>query len=338
MIIKSLSLLTSVSVTLFAALSSSTNYNLNNYSIGPGGTNNSTSTTYSGQATVGVQSNATSSSSNYTSKNGSIGAQQLNIPGAPTLSLVSTTYMTVKINTSNNPSDTVYSIAVSTNGFSTTSYMQADGTINSTAVYQTYSAWGSGTGTVMVGLSSATTYSVKVDAKQGQFTNTAYSAVASATTITPSVTFSVSPNTLSMSNLIPGSPVTSPNISFSFATNAANGGSVYVSGQNGGLNSSTQSYTIAGYTGNLSGQSEGFGVQAGSASQSSGGPFTVASPYNGTGNTVGAETSTPTQMIYSNAAITGGTANANVQAITSSGTPTSTDYQEVLTFLAAASF
>jgi hypothetical protein len=336
------SLVLGLGLSFFAAFSSSTSYKLNNYSVGPGGTNNASSSTYSLQGSVGEQANGTASSTTYTSKSGSIQTEQINVPLAPTLSNGSNTYyneLNCIINTGNDPSDSTYAIAVSTNNFATTSYVQSDGTLNSSAVYQTYTTWGGASGVFIIGLTPSTTYEVKVAAKEGQFTNTEYGAYATASTVaSSSITFSVSPNSTSMGNLPPGSVVTSSNLSFNFATSATNGGNIYVSGQNNGLYGTTESHTIAAYSGNLSGQSEGFGVQATSPSQSSGGPLSTNSPFNGSGNTVGAESTVPQVMLTTSSPIVGGTANANMQAKASSSTPAGNDYQEVLTFIASASF
>lgn len=327
---------------LFAAFSTSTNYQLNSYGIGSGGSSNSSSSTYRLQASVGEQANGSTASSNNTANNGSVQTEQLNVPPAPTLSNGSNTYynkLNIIVNSGGNPTDTTYAIAASTNNFTTTNYVQADGTLSTSPVYQTAATWNnSGAGTFMIGLSTSTSYEVKVAAKQGQFTNTTYGAFATASTVTPSITFSVSPNSTSLGSLLAGSVVTSSNLSFSFATNGGSGGNVYVSGQNGGLLSTLQSHTIAAFTGNLAGQSEGFGVQATNPSQTSGGPLTTVSPFNGTSNTVGAESTVPKAMLTTNAPVAGGTANANMQAIVSKTTAPSADYQEVLTFIASASF
>lgn len=327
----------------FAVFSSSSTYQLQSYGVGPGGTNSSASTTYTAQGSVGEQTNGSTAGTTYTANNGSIQAEQLNVPPAPTLSNGSNTYynqLNFIINTGGNPSDTTFAVATSTtSNFSTTSYVQADGTLNSTPVYQTYAAWGSGVGAFMIGLTPSTTYYVKVAAKQGLFTNTAYGVAANAATVAASsTTFSVSPNNISLGSLLPGSVTTSANLSFNFTTGAASGGAVYVSGANSGLLSTLYGYLIPAYTGNLASQSEGFGVQATNPSQTSGGPLAKASPFNGTGNTVGAVSNVPQQMLVTPAPIVSGTANANVQAISSSTTTASSDYQEILTFIAAGSF
>jgi hypothetical protein len=327
---------------LFAAFSSSSSYKLYSYTVGPGGSNSTSSTTYKAQTTVGEQANNSTSSTNYSAKNGSIQTEQINVPGAPTLSNGSNTYydeLNFIINTSSDPTDTTYSVAVSTtSGFTSTSYVQSNGTLGGSPVYQTYTAWGGGSGNFMTGLAVNTTYYVKVDAKQGLFTNTEYGAYASIATVNPSITFSVSPTSYNLGTFPTRTIETSTNLSFTFATNATSGGNVYVSGLNGGFKSTIFSYLIAAVSANLTSQTQGFGVQGTNPAQTSGGPLSVDSPYNGTGNTVGTESSTPAQIFSSANPIVGGTANANVQVKAAATAPASNDYQEVLTFVASASF
>jgi hypothetical protein len=218
---------------ILATFSHSTNYGLQNYSIGPGATDTTHSTTYYAQGTVGEQANGKSSGSTKTANNGSVQTEQLNIPPAPTLSNGSNTYYNMLgliIATGGNPTDTTYAVAISTNNFTTTNYVQANGTIGGSAVYQTYTAWGGASGSDIIDLSPSTSYEVKVAAKEGQFTNTEYGAYASASTVSPSTTFSITPNSLTLSSLLPGSVITSSAMSIGFATNADSGGAVYVSG------------------------------------------------------------------------------------------------------------
>ena len=78
---------------------------------------------------------------------------------------------------------------------------------------------------------------------------------------------------------------------------------------------------------------------AANVDQTSGGPLTTVSPYNGTSHTVGAESSTAfAQMFATSAAIAGGTATANVQVKAPGTAPAANDYNEVFTFIASASF
>ena len=330
-----------LSVAIFAALPASNTYKLNNYSVGPGGTNSASSSTYKAQGNVGEQANGSTSGTTYTSKNGAIQAEQLNVPPAPTLDTGSNTYynkLGLTINTGSNPSDATYSVAISTNNFVTTNYVQADGTVAASPVYQQYSAWGGAGGTFIVGLAPSTSYKVKVDAKQGMFTNTAYGAAATAATVAPTLSFSVSPNSSSFSSILPNTIATSSNMTFGFSTNGASGGNVYVRGSNGGFKSPSQGYLVSAVSANLSSQSQGFGIQAANATQTSGGPLSSVSPFNGTGNTVGAESTTFARMFTSPAAISGGSATANVQVKVNISAPAVSDYGETFTFIASASF
>src|SRR5579884_2667426 len=192
---------------ILAAFSSGNTYQLKSYSLGAGGgTNNSSSNTYTVQGSLGEQTNNTAAGSTYTGNNSSIQTEQINVPGAPTLSNNGGTYynqLNCVISTSNDPSDTTYAIAVSTNSFVTTNYVQANGTLGASAVYQTYSTWGGSSGFQMTGLSAGTTYQVKVAAKQGMFTNTAYGPVASQATASPTLSFSVSPNSYGLGSFLP---------------------------------------------------------------------------------------------------------------------------------------
>ncbi len=332
----------SLGTLLFASFSSSSTYQLNSYSVGPGGTNSAGSSTYKLQGSTGEQANGSAAGSTDTAGNGSVQTEQLNVPPAPTLSNGSGAYynkLQLTINVGNDTaSDITFAIAVSTDNFVTTNYVQADGTLNISPVYQTYASWGGSSGSFITGLAASTTYKAKVAAKQGLFTNTEFGAVATQSTAAPSITFSVSPNSLTLSTLLPGSVITSSNLALSLDTNGASGGGVYVSGLNTGLTSQRVSYTIPAFSGNLALQPQGFGVQATSPSQSSGGPLSRVSPFDGSANTVGAESTTPQSMLSSPAAIAGGSANANAQAKASSNTPASPDYSETLTFTAAANF
>lgn len=338
---------------VFAALSQSTNYNLNSYSVGPAGTSNSHSTNYYTQSTGGETSGSTATSSTKSGTSGNVQAEQLAVPQAPTVSNGSGVYynhLLVTLNdnagTSNYPSDVTFSIGVSTVNCFTSSciqsggvqFVQTGGTLGTSQFYQSYSAWGSGSGTNVTGLASSTTYYVAVAAMQGSFTNTEYGASASAATAAPSVTFSVSPNSLSFSGLFPGTVYTSSTVTFGLASNAVYGATIYNAGTNGGLFSSTKSNTIPATTGNLASSGHGFGLQGTGTSQTSGGPLSILSPYNGSSNTVGTESTSYTPIFASSAALVGGSATMNMQAKASSTDPASNDYHETMTFLAAASF
>lgn len=327
---------------LFGALSSSTNYKLNDYSVGGGGTGATSSANYTAQGSVSETAGAKTSSTNYAVKSGSIEARQAYVPAAPTLSNGSGTYynkLNFIINTSSNPSDATYSVAVSTtSNFLVTNYVQASGALGSTPVYQTYAAWGGASGTMATGLLPNTTYYFKVNASQGKYTVTGYGPSANVATVSPSISFSLSPSTMNMGSLTSGSVISSPsNISLTFATNAGSGGTIYMAGSSTGLRSATSSnYTIAVSppSGDLSSLSEGFGLQNVTPSS----PMVSQSPYNGGGNVVGAIYTTFQPIYSATGSVSSGTSTSVLKAKASITTPASTDYTNTLTFIASASY
>jgi hypothetical protein len=326
---------------LFASFSSSSTYSLKTYGLGAGGTNSAASTTYNAQASAGDVGTGNSSSTTYATHNGPINTEQLNLPPAPTLNTGGGTYynqMGVTVLTGGNPTDSTYAIAFSPSPYSTTYYVQSNDTLGSSEYYQSYSAWGSGSGTTVIALTPATTYEVSVAAMQGKFTNTNFGSYSTGSTTTPSITFSVSPNTMALGSLTSGTVITSSNITFGLTTNADSGGKVYVQGQYAGLHSALRSYTINAVTGNLSSLGEGFGVQGTVASQTSGGPFTIAAAFNLSANNVAAATTTLQPIFTTSYAVVNGSGTAVLKAKSATSDPPSTDYSETLTFIAAASF
>lgn len=344
MVIKGLYGLIASGMVLFGAVSSSTNYNLNDYSVGGGGSGQTSSTNFKAQASVSETAGGKTNSTNFAVKSGSIEARQANVPGAPTLSNGGGTYydhLNFIVNTANNPSDAQYSVAVSTtSNFTVTNYVQADGTLNSTPVYQTYAQWGSGSGTDALGLSGATTYYFKVNASQGTFTQSAYGPSANIATVAAAATisFSLTPSSMNMGSLLTNTIVTSPsNISLTFATNASTGGTVYMAGSDVGLKSTSSGNYMIQTTppsGDLSSLSEGFGFQNVTPSS----PMTSQSPYNGSGNVVGAIYTSFKPVLSSTSSVSSGTSTANLKAKASYNAPAATDYTDTLTFIAAASY
>jgi hypothetical protein len=327
---------------LFAALSSSSNYKLNTYNISSGGTNTSSSSSYKLNGNAGGISGSPSPSSTKTGLPGVIQAQQANVPAAPTLSNGGNTYynkLGVTLNIGGDPTDYTYAIAVSTDNFATiTKYVQADGTLGASQVYQSYTTWGGASGTTIIGLLPNTSYQVKAGSMQGNFTASLFGPSATLSTVNPSLTFTLSPNILSFTSLLAGTVVTSSAITTTFATNAASGGSVYIAGQNNGLTSANTSFTIPAISNDITAQSTGFGAQGSTVSQTSGGPLAFASPFNGTSGNIGAPATTYKPLILATTPVVGGSATTVLKAKSSNVTPASQDYQEVLTFIASASY
>lgn len=334
-------------------IGASTNYKLDSLEFGAAG-GAGQSANYYQETVLGEAVADTGQSPNFKIGEGLLFAQQSN---APTLTIQNTSNwynkLKITINTQNNPSDTKYVIAVSTDNFATTQYVQSDNTIGATLGpedIRTYASFGGASGFNVIGLSPNTTYYVKAKAQQGKFTESPYGPVVSAATSQVSLDFDIDvassdsetapPYTLSLGSLTLGSVTTASNkIWVDLDTNADYGGYVYVYSSNGGLKSSALNYTITSATADLSSVNSGFGIQNSSITQSGGGPFTVLSPYNGTSNNVGVVDTTIRETLHtSSSPITAGRASFLVKAKASTTTPAATDYSETITLIASASF
>lgn len=337
-------------VLLFAAAPTSTNYTLKTYNIGSGGST-STSTNYGLQAGTGSQSGSTQSSTSYKARSDGRGVMNANVPPAPTFTNPANYYDRLKLvlATGNNPSDTKYLIAVSNDGFATTKYVQTDNSLGASqaiANYQTYSTWGGASGFLIVGLSSSTTYQVKVKALQGKYTGSAFGPTASAATVAPSVSFSLTttltstpPFAVTFTGLTAGTVTNgSADGLIGLTTNANNGGLVYIKDSANGLYSTLANTTITSATADLSSASSGYGAQVTATSQSSGGPLSSQSPFNGTSNNVGALTTSFQPFLSTSAPVTGGSATVRLKAKTASLTPSAPDYGDTLTIVASMNF
>jgi hypothetical protein len=338
----------------FLAMPASTNYQLKDYGFGNGGEDNMTSTNYSMEANAGEIGGEKLTGSSYGGGAGFLYANQTSVPIAPTFDNPNNYYnkLRIIINTSGNPSDTKYAIAISTDNFITTKYVQSDNTVGAALGmedYQTYAAWGSGMGTLIIGLLPNTTYKAKVKAIQGKFTETGFGPVATAATINPTLSFDIDvsatnskttpPFNISFANLMANSVYDSPEkIWVDFSTNGETGGKVYVIAQNGGLLSSSKSYTINSVSGNLAVLSQGFGAQGSSVAQSAGGPLTIAALYNQTGDTVGIADASVREIFSSTASIANGRGSFLLKAKSSAVTPAANDYSETFTIIASGSF
>lgn len=333
----------------FATTPSSTNYNLKTYDLGSGG-GTSSSTNYNLNSISGTQAGS-GSSANYSANGGLMPTQNANVPTAPNFTNPDTSYNRLKlvINTANNPSDTKYAIAISSDNFVTTRYVKNDNSIGDSLTisdYQTYSGWGGASGIWVTGLIPLTTYKVKVKAIQGKLSETGYGPVAQAATDIPSITFSVAtsvsgtpPFNVGFNSLIPNT-VVSANADpiLGLTTNAMFGGKVYIYDVNSGLKSNESSYTINSVTTDLASANMGYGAQVVSASQASGGPFEAISPYNNGGDNIGFISNVPQPILSTSAPINTGTSTIRLKAKTDNTVPAATDYSDTITFVAAMLF
>ena len=98
-----------------------------------------------------------------------------NVPAAPTVDGAIATSLDVTVNENSNPASTEFCIYETSNA----KFVQANGTLNTSEVWQTAVAWGTIT---LNGLSTGVTYTFKVKARNGDNVETAYGSEASATT------------------------------------------------------------------------------------------------------------------------------------------------------------
>ncbi len=343
-----------IGASLLFAMPASTNYQLKDFGYGGGGVANGASSNYALEGIAGEQNATRLDGATYDLGPGLQFTNQANVPPAPTFTNPSSYYnkLALTLTTGDNPTDTLFAIAISTDNFVTTNYVQSDNTVGATLGledYQTYSAWGGGSGFTIIGLAASTTYKVKVKAWQGKFTETGYGPEASAATVGSQLTFDIDvsasntetgpPYVTNIGDLVAGAVTDSPEkIWVDFDTNAESGGRVYVVANNAGLQSSQAGYTISAVTGNLTSLSEGFGAQGSTATQSSGGPFAIATAYNLASNNVAITDTTIREIFNTSAPVSNARGSFLLKAKSSAVTPASSDYTETLTVLAAASF
>ena len=105
-----------------------------------------------------------------------------NTPNTPTVGNATVNSLDVTIDANSNPSSTQFAIQETTSG----NYVQANGSLGASAVWQTAAIWATKTVTP---LGSSLTFTFQVKARNGALTETGFSSTASGTTLTP-----ISPN------------------------------------------------------------------------------------------------------------------------------------------------
>jgi hypothetical protein len=212
----------------------STNYELEQYDFGSGGTDNSSSSNFNLFGQSGGIEYVNQSSTNYQVKGGLTQTLQANVPPAPSFTNPVTNYDRLKfiIDNGNNPTDALFAIAISDDDFITTRYIQDDNTVGPTLGsedWQTYSNWGGSSGEYVRTLSANTTYKIKVKSKWGNFTESGFGPVASATTSVPSLTFGISSASITFNNLNSSNAYTdiSKTTTLTTSTNAYRGYAIY---------------------------------------------------------------------------------------------------------------
>lgn len=341
------------SVLLFAALPGTNNYKLHDYGFGSGG-GTTGSDNYSLEGIAGELSNQTMSTDTYGLKPGLLGSRLAALPDAPSWQNPSDWYNRLEliIDPTGNPDDTTFAVAISSDNFVTTQYVQSDSTVGPALGiedFRDYTGWGGATGMSVIGLSADTTYDVKVKARQGETSETGFGPEASAATSELSIIFDIDisatdsesapPYVVDFGTVNPDSITDSPEaIWLDIESNAESGSYVYIVSDNSGLLSATAGHTIGAVTGDLSSLDEGIGAQNTSVSESSGGPLSVPSPYNGGSTTTGAVDGQFRQLLTSSGQLYDGRASFLLKIKTSGTTPAATDYVDIYTFVATAGF
>ena len=334
----------------------STNYKLDDYAFGAGGTATSSSSNYSLFGTLGQVDQGSPSSANYFLGAGLEYTIQASVSAAPTFTNPSNWYNKLHLiinRGGTDPSDYTYAIRIAS-GSGSFQYVQNDNTVGNDLGdedWQSYPTWGGATGSNIIGLYPGTTYIVQVAGRQGRFyTQFMWSPTALASTVNSSLSFDIdiassdsetgAPYTLAIGNLSAGAVTTASNkVWIDFTTNANNGGYLFVQGANSGLASTTASHTISSATVDLTAQPSGYGAISNSVTQTSGGPMQARTPYNGSSDNVGVLDSAK-RYIYDSTElpVTGGRVSFQLKAKASNTTPSANDYTDTLTILVTGSF
>ena len=188
------SMLYIVPMPIFAAENlASPHYQIINPELDSGGST-SASTNYRSYDSIGQTGDTKLNSTNYNAFPGLILPLSPNVPNAPTFqNTTGTLYNALDfvINTDYNTTDVNYALAISSDNFTTTQYIQASDSMGTSIVWQSYTNWGGSSGQRIVLLAPNTTYKLKVKARYGLNSETAYSAISTAATTNPTLTVTI---------------------------------------------------------------------------------------------------------------------------------------------------
>lgn len=338
---------------LVAALPGTSNYKLHDYGFGSGGGSMGTSN-YSLEGLAGELSGQAVNSTNYGLKPGLLGSRLAALPDAPTWENGGDWYNKLRliIDPTGNPDDTTFAVAISSDSFVTTQYVQFDNTVGSSLGpedFRTYTDWGAASGVNVIGLDADTEYTVKVKARQGEFSETGFGPEAVAETSELELVFDIDiaatdtesspPYILDFGDVAPETVVDGPDkIWLDLESNAENGVFVYGVSDNEGLASAATGYVISTASGDLDSLGEGIGARGDNVSESGGGPLLFGVSYDNSGNVIGAIDSQYRLMLSSAGPLSGGRASLLLKLKTSLSTPAATDYVDVYTMIATAGF
>jgi hypothetical protein len=158
------------------------------------------------------------------------------------------------------------------------------------------------------------------------------SQVAISATVNPTITFSISSNSIGF-GVLTATAVSSQTNTLTLSTNASDGANITVYDLNAGLlQNVTSGHLIASATATLAAGTEGYGING-----TGGGGLATVSPYNGTGDAVGALQKSAQSLASISTPVSGGTVTVNYLAAISAVTPAGT-YADTVTFIATGNF
>ena len=183
--------------------------------------------------------------------------------------------------------------------------------------------------------STTTQYIISISDSGGDSASIAIAIISSSqvsitATINPTITFSISSNSINFGTLSVSSVSTQSN-TLTLSTNASSGATISISDSKAGLYDTANSYTIHSSTATLSAGTEGYGVNASSSS------LTVQSPFSGTGDSVGALTTSTQTLADVTAPVNNASTTVNYLAAISNITP-SGSYSDTITYIATGTF
>jgi hypothetical protein len=265
-----------------------------------------------------------------------------------------------EITPNSNPSDTLYTIAISTDNFANdvkyidgTTFMPESASNHNINDFRTETYWEDETFNIL-GLSINTTYYIRISALNGDFTQSDYSIPASTTTGSGSIFFDIdiaptsgvttetpAPYTISFTgndDLMAGAAATTaPSLVWlDISSNSAGGVAVVQFGKYGGLYSATTMQTISSIDANLDSAAEGFGLQSYYIDNDTSaylGNLAVESNYGGDINTVGAVETTANKIYDGDGPIQNGRVALYLKAKASTSKTPATDYSEEIYFI-----
>lgn len=266
----------------------------------------------------------------------------------------------IEIEPNGNPTDTLYSIQISTDNFvGDINCIDASSSkpknINSCTIndFRTEANWEQGNSNI-TGLIANTQYYVRITALQGDFTQSEYSQISTVNTGLGSLSFDIdiansngttaetgTPYSISFTGtekLIAGAAptISSKLIWLDLESSALGGTSIIVSGKNGGLYSTTTGEKIPSVTGNLT-TMEGYGLRSNYiTSDTSSGNYSTLSAntsYTSTDTTTVGEVPTNGRVVYtSTGPIVAGRMGLTVVAKANTTRAAADDYTEKITF------